>query len=180
MFRSFLVTTLTHSYKIISTVGGGGFEKQKSHPTELCQNPLRGREEMLPFMTNTWPCSLRSSSLRNTVEYRNIMGGKHSGSKHPFSIPVSPELKTHQTQWRYSLSQVIPWALSPLLKGQSWAIWKKTLLYSLFSHLNLTHLPSAKAHWESSLFHTQFTRNLLNLRICRQLRLQNNSFSGTP
>lgn len=137
----------------------GGFEKQKSHPSELCWNPLRGREEMLPFMTNRWPGLLCSSSLRNTVEYRNIMGGKHSGSKHPLSIPVSPELKTHQTQWRFSLSQVMAWALCPLLKGQSWAVWKKIMLYSLFSHLNLTHLPSAKAHLESSLFDTQLTRN---------------------
>lgn len=136
-FCSFLVTTLTHSYKIICTVGGGGFEKQKSHPTELCWNPLREREEMLPFMTNRWRGLLCSSSLRNTVEYRNIMGGKHSGSKHPLSIPISPELKTHQTQWRFSLPQVIAWALSPLLKAQSWAIWKRTLLYSLFSHLIL-------------------------------------------
>lgn len=66
--------------------------------------------------------------------------------------PIRPSEGFHCHRWWLEL-------FLSLLKGQSWAIWKKTLLYSLFLHLNLTHLPSAKANLKTSLFDTQLTRN---------------------
>lgn len=120
---------------------------------------------MLPFMTNRWPHLLCFSSLRNIVECRNTVGGKHSGSKYPlFYSCVSwgenpSDMVEVLTVTGGSLSS------EPLLKGQSWAIWQKTLLYSLFSHLNLTHLSTAKAYLESSLFDIQLTRNFCCISV---------------